>query len=154
MQSQEHCPFCEPNTNNSTFMESNLFRALYNKAPILPGHSLVVPKRHITSIMDLNDVEACEIIGFSRDVVKMLMKAFQASGFDWTIQEGIDAGQTVEHLHLHLIPRKHNDLTSPGDWYPMLVESEKSGIIDSESRSQLTPDEMESIVNHLKNLGI
>lgn len=153
MQSQKDCPFCEPNVLGSTFLESKSFRAIYNIAPILPGHSLVVPKRHITSIMDLDPDESADLIHFSKDVVRLLLKAFNASGFDWTIQEGIDAGQTVEHLHLHLIPRKPKDLPNPGDWYPLLVKAENPEVIDSQNRSRISTVEMEGIIRHLKKVA-
>lgn len=153
MQTQKDCPFCEPNVLDSTFLESKFFRAMYNIAPILPGHSLVVPKRHITSIMDLDADESAEIIHFSKNVVRLLLKAFDASGFDWTIQEGNDAGQTVEHLHLHLIPRKPKDLPNPGDWYPMLMKAENPEMIDSQNRSRISASEMDGIIRHLKKVA-
>lgn len=86
---------------------------------------------------------------FSRNITKMLLELFKSSGFDWTIQEGEDAGQSVPHLHLHLIPRKSNDLPQPGDWYPLLRESE-SEIIDSRTRARLLPDEMNLIVSEIQ----
>jgi len=86
---------------------------------------------------------------FSRDTVKILLEVFEVSGFNWTIQEGEEAGQTVPHLHLHLIPRKPNDLPQPGDWYPLMRESE-SKIIDSGARPRLTIDEMKTIVSKIR----
>ena len=143
------CVFCQPKTQGNQFMQSNDFLAIYNLSPILPGHSLVIPKWHATSLMDLSDSELSEITLFARDVVKVLMRAFHAAAFNWTIQEGAEAGQSVPHLHLHLIPREENDLPGPGNWYPLLKKNEEE-IIDSESRPKLSPQEMTAIAERLR----
>ena len=145
------CPFCREEVQADHFAGSDNFLALYNLAPILPGHSLVIPRRHILSLMDLDDRELCELTLFSRDVVKILQKAFGSRAFDWTIQEGLEAGQTIPHLHLHIIPRVQGDLPQPGDWYPLLEQSEAE-IIDSEARPKLTEDEMRAIVRRLREI--
>lgn len=150
-----NCPFCHPNVEDDTFMESENFRAIYNISPILPGHSLVIPKQHLQSLIDLSDAALCEMMLFARSVVKVLLRAFEVSAFNWTIQEGTEAGQTIPHLHLHLIPRQDNDLKHPGDWYPLLRErlNNHSEIIDSESRTKLTRDERRIIVIHLRQVA-
>jgi bis(5'-adenosyl)-triphosphatase len=149
---QPLCPFCEPNVDAATFAGSEHFRAVYDISPILPGHSLVTPKRHVTSLMDLSEPELGEMMVFSRQVLKVLLLAFQGQGFDWTIQEGKVAGQSVPHLHLHLLPRKENDLPQPGDWYPLLRDSLNGDVIDSEKRPRLGREEMGRIVRHLRQV--
>lgn len=150
----ENCPFCNSEVSDATFAESENFRAIYNIAPILPGHSLIIPKWHIQSLMYLSDNELCEMMIFGRNVVAKLLAAFKAQAFNWTIQEGEEAGQTVPHLHLHLhlIPRKTKDLPQPGDWYPLLQNNINNhvDVIDSETRLRLTPEEIKKIVSHLK----
>jgi bis(5'-adenosyl)-triphosphatase len=143
------CPFCRDEVQAAHFAASDHFLALYNLAPILPGHSLVVPRRHILSLMELGDPELCELTLFSRDIVKVLQKAFGSRSFDWTIQEGVEAGQTIPHLHLHLIPRTQGDLSQPGDWYPLMQQSEAE-IIDSAARPRLSEHDMMSIVLKLR----
>ena len=146
------CPFCNPDRRRAQFAEAGNFLAIYNIAPILPGHSLIIPRWHVQSLMELDDDEICEMVLFSRNVVRLLQKVFGATGFNWTIQEGEEAGQTVPHLHLHLIPRMPGDLPRPGDWYPKLVESEEK-IIDSEARPRLTPEQMDRIVSKIKEVA-
>lgn len=146
------CPFCGPEIAADTFMESRHYRAIYNVAPILPGHSLIVPKRHVTSMLALTDEEACEMTLFGRHVVKVLLRAFKAGAFNWTIQEGNEAGQSVPHMHLHLIPRLPDDLPTPGDWYPLLRESSR-GLIDSEERPRLAPSERQAIVRRIRAIA-
>ena len=146
------CPFCGTNIRETVFAESKNFCAIYNIAPILPGHSLIIPKRHLESLMDLSDSELCEMMIFGREVVRILLRAFDVAAFNWTIQEGEEAGQTVPHLHIHLIPREPNDLPRPGDWYPLLRKSQ-SETIDSESRPRLTPHEMKEIVARIRQVA-
>ncbi len=141
------CPFCHPDIKKYNFSTSKNFLAIYNKKPILPGHSLIIPKSHYTSLLDLPIDMIGEMMEFSVRAVKILMKAFKAEAFDWTIQDGIAAGQTVPHLHLHLIPRVTNDLPSPGDWF---MELEKQKVIDSEQRVALSEDQMVEMVNHIR----
>ncbi len=146
------CPFCDPAIEAATFATNDHFRAVYNLAPILPGHSLVMPKRHVESLLDLTDSEAGEMMVFARQVVQTLLQAFHGRAFDWTIQEGVEAGQSVPHLHLHLIPRKAEDLPAPGDWYPVLMDSLNIDAIDSPKRPTLSREEMGRIVAHLREV--
>ena len=148
-QQNTDCLFCHDEVQTTHFAASDNFLAIYNLAPILPGHSLIIPRGHILSLMELSDRELCELTLFSRDMVKVLQKAFGNRSFDWTIQDGLEAGQTIPHLHLHLIPRGQGDLSQPGDWYPLLEQSE-SEIIDSASRQKLTEHDMWTIVNKLR----
>lgn len=147
MEPPSTCPFCNP--GDAAFAESENFRALYNIAPILPGHSLVVPKRHVESLMALTETELTELMVFSRWISTILKRAFGASGFNWTIQEGPEAGQTVAHLHTHLIPRAAGDLPKPGDWYERMIETEGPRA-DSPSRPRITPAEMKEVVRRIR----
>ncbi len=136
------CPFCAGSIADTSFLESPRFRAIVNVAPILPGHSLIVPKWHVESLLALSDDEIAEMVSLSRDAVELLMRAYGSDGFDWTIQESEAAGQSVAHLHLHLIPRTHGDLPEPGDWYPRLI--------DDRERVRLSDDEMRRIARRLR----
>jgi len=116
------CPFCATGISELSFMESDRFRAVVNIAPILPGHSLIVPKRHVESLLALDDGEVAEMVKLSRGAIALLARVHRSDGFDWTIQESEAAGQSLPHLHLHLIPRMKGDLPDPGEWYRLLIE--------------------------------
>jgi bis(5'-adenosyl)-triphosphatase len=147
-----HCPFCGNNFAAKAFMSNNHFLAVYNIAPVLPGHTLVVPRCHATSLNDLSEEEISGLFLFARQVTTLLTKAFGGSGFDWSIQDGKPAGQTVPHLHLHIVVRKENDLNTPGDWYP-LVEKVNNTLLESFDRRQLTDAEYNRITDYLRSLN-
>lgn len=149
---KNNCPFCQKDISEIAFLENENFYAIYNIAPILPGHSLIIPKKHKFSLFELNEEELKQFILLGQKAGKVLSKAFNVDAFNWSIQEREVAGQSVPHLHMHVIPRKKGDLKSPGDWYPMLEEKFYSKHIDSKERSQLTREQMVKIVMHLKEI--
>jgi diadenosine tetraphosphate (Ap4A) HIT family hydrolase len=83
MTAEADCPFCHPDIKRSVFAEEGKFWAIYNIAPILPGHCLVIPKTHVDSVMSLSEEELGQFIIFARQVTKTILQAFDASGFDW-----------------------------------------------------------------------
>ena len=145
---KKDCPFCAPLVFDACFAETRNFRAIYNIAPVLPGHCMIIPKKHTLSYLDLPEELMTEMVSFSRKVVRTLMKAFNQTAFDWTIQEGLAAGQTIDHLHIHIIPRKSGDLPEPGDWYPRLLKNNDE-LIDSHIRSKYSREELKNISRHL-----
>ncbi len=143
------CPFCNPAVLDYAFLESDKFLAVYNIAPVLPGHSLIITRAHQTSIMELPDDELCEFVRFSRRAVRVLAHVFHTESFNWTLQEKEEAGQTIAHMHIHILPRKPEDLPEPGEWYPRLINN-MDGIIDSTKRPRLNQTEMKIIIERLK----
>jgi bis(5'-adenosyl)-triphosphatase len=145
-----NCPFCATEIKNSVFSESENFLAIYNVAPILPGHTLVVPKKHITSMLDLPDTGLSEMMLFAKKVTHILLEVFNSDSFNWSVQDNSAAGQTVSHLHLHIVPRFEGDMPNPGDWYPKIDNNYKE-MLDSKSRSKLSQNQMEKIVLKLRD---
>ena len=142
------CPFCRPDIQKNAFAASGSFLALYNKAPILPGHTLIIPGVHIESLRSLTDDQISVFFRFAREVTETLLSYFHADAFDWSIQDNTAAGQTVPHLHLHIIIRHTADLPAPGDWYPLLDAWEKRG---SDDRPQLSANDYEKITARLRS---
>jgi bis(5'-adenosyl)-triphosphatase len=147
---EETCPFCQPDIREITFLESANFRAICNRAPILPGHSLLIPIRHLARLEDLPAEWGQEFFDLSIEATRLLKKAFKADGINWTIQDGFSAGQTVNHLHLHLIPRHQGDFPDPGDWYPAFQKSEQENI-DSNLRPIHQLQELKHIASYLRS---
>lgn len=147
-------PFADPAIRKAAFLESAHFLVICNIAPILPGHSLVIPKREVKSLHELSDAEVTEMVLTSRRALRILAAAFHTPDFDWTIQEGVWAGQTIPHLHLHLVPRRKGDLPEPGDWYPELQKGYEGQQMDSADRPRLSEEEMQQIVTRLREIGL
>jgi len=81
--------------------------------PISPGHTLVIPKRHIGSFFDLTADEREDLMALLERAKALLDVEFQPDGYNIGINDGPSAGQTVPHLHIHLIPRYKADLPDP-----------------------------------------
>lgn len=130
------CIFCKKSVVEKSFYSTRNFSALYNIAPILPGHTLIIPNKHYQSLSELPESKLGEMMIFARKITEVLKTVFKCDGFDWTIQDGVSAGQTVPHLHLHIIPRKPFDLPENNEWYSKIPENE-SRLLDSQQRSRM-----------------
>ena len=110
----------------------------------------VIPKRHVVRLADLSEAEAHEVVPFVIKVNRILSELFKTQDFDISIQDGIAAGQTVMHLHIHIIPRILGDLPNAGDWYDLLYNDDKN-VIDSAMRPKLSKEKLNNITLRLKN---
>ena len=144
----KNCIFCSKRVSGKSFFANSKFSAIYNIAPVLTGHSLVIPNKHYTSLSELSDDELGEMMVFARKVTSVLVEVFLCDGFDWTIQDGVSAGQTVPHLHLHIIPRKLNDMAATDEWYSKIPKNEKQ-MLDSGQRERLSDHEYDAMTEKL-----
>lgn len=145
-----NCPFCNPRVIEMQFIDNQYFYAIYNHSPILPGHSLIIPKNHVERFGDLQTELSSALFPFTQKVMSVLQQAFNVADFDLTIQDGAKAGQTIPHLHLHVIPRYINDLPNPGDWYPIFRKHENNELIDSFNRPKIPIEKLNEITSYLK----
>ena len=105
-----NCPFCEyNNVKNITVIENDLAFAFPTNIPIVPGHILVCPKRHVKYYEDLTGEEKVAIEELRHELKKALKKTFGAEGFNYAWNEDKAGGQSVSHFHLHVVPRKEGD---------------------------------------------
>lgn len=81
--------------------------------PISRGHTLVIPRRHVGSFFELTTEERYEMLALLDQAKADLDREFNPDGFNIGINDGAAAGQTVPHLHIHLIPRYKGDLEDP-----------------------------------------
>jgi len=144
----EGCLFCQKEIVEKSFYRTKRFSAIYNIAPVLPGHSLIIPNHHYESLFELSEDELGEMMVFARKITSVLITVFVCDGFDWTIQDGVSAGQTVPHLHLHIVPRKSYDLSEKNEWYRKIQQNEAQ-LLDSEHRERLSDVEYNSITKRL-----
>jgi histidine triad (HIT) family protein len=110
---QHHsCPFCnEENVHYQGFYESKNVIALFNYRPVLEGHSLIIPKRHVEKFEDLTSQELIEIGECIRKTHLAFKDVYHKDDYLLVLQNGKNGGQTVPHVHFHMIPRG-SELTS------------------------------------------
>ena len=81
--------------------------------PVSPGHTLLIPKRHTGSFFELAEQERTDLLALLDRAKRVLDAELQPQGYNIGINDGAAAGQTVPHLHVHLIPRFEGDLPDP-----------------------------------------
>ncbi|OGE53643.1 hypothetical protein PENARI_c007G09045 [Penicillium arizonense] len=96
------------------FLQTPLTFALVNLKPILPGHVLVSPRRVVPRVADLTPAETSDLFLTVRRVGRMVERVYGASSLNIAVQDGVHAGQSVPHVHAHVIPRKVADLDHRG----------------------------------------
>jgi ATP adenylyltransferase len=107
------CPFCDPSPKR-ILEENSLALVIQDAYPVSDDHALVIPKRHVASYMELTRPErnACDqLLLATKESIERHDSS--VSGFNIGINDGEDAGQTVFHCHIHLIPRRQGDVETP-----------------------------------------
>ncbi len=107
------CPFCSPG-KLEVIAHSRNFYVINDNSPVTPGHCLIIPYRHIANPLELNPEEITEVWQLIQDMRKKLLADDSSiSGFNVGFNSGHDAGQTIFHTHIHLIPRRCGDVEKP-----------------------------------------
>ncbi|MDD5169518.1 MAG: HIT family protein [Syntrophales bacterium] len=106
------CPFCIL-TSSILVLTNNDSVAVYDRHPVSPGHALIIPRRHIASLFDATSEERASLLELLARTRELLLKEFNPDGFNIGINDGTMAGQTILHLHIHLIPRYAGDMPDP-----------------------------------------
>ena len=106
------CPFCALPPSRIV-LASELAVALFDAYPVSKGHALVIPRRHVKSAHDLSDPEMLEIWRLLQEMRNFISSSDAPDGFNIGVNDGAAAGQTVGHVHFHLIPRYAGDLPDP-----------------------------------------
>jgi diadenosine tetraphosphate (Ap4A) HIT family hydrolase len=81
--------------------------------PVTQGHTLVVPKRHVASLFEMPEREQEGVWALVAQVRSLLLVELRPDGFTVGLNDGVAAGQTVMHAHVHIIPRRHGDVADP-----------------------------------------
>ena len=106
------CPFCDPE-EELTFYKGERVLALYDAFPVSPGHALIVTRRHTSDWFTATPEERTELMA-ATEVARLAISArHQPDGFNIGMEIGRAAGQTIDHLHLHVIPRYAGDAVNP-----------------------------------------
>lgn len=113
------------------FVKTDYSIGFVNHRPLLPGHVLVCPLRpHIKRVCDLNSAELFDLFALVQRVQKAIETVHSTNSSTIAIQDGPEAGQSVDHLHVHLVPRKSSDFGGKTD--EIYVRLQKHDKTDSE----------------------
>ncbi|PIL32155.1 hypothetical protein GSI_06861 [Ganoderma sinense ZZ0214-1] len=118
--------FSSFDVTRQAFYRSGLAAAIVNLKPIVPGHVLVIPTRVVPRLADLKHDELASLIASVQHVGRVIERVYGADGLTVACQDGKAAGQTVPHVHFHLLPRKLQGDAFPknDDVYPAIERSE------------------------------
>ena len=107
------CLFCNSKESGIAH-ENNLAYASYDKYPVSKYHCLIIPKRHINDYFDLTDDELIACNKLIKIIKKEILDQDQSvKGFNLGTNVGKVSGQSIMHCHIHLIPRRENDVENP-----------------------------------------
>ena len=106
-----NCIFCNPQTEIIT--ETEMAYAIFDKYPVSEGHILIIPKRHVGSYFDLSVQEHTDCSIIINKIKDMLKEKYKPDGYNIGVNIGKFAGQTIEHIHIHIIPRYKGDVINP-----------------------------------------
>lgn len=112
MSDLEICPFCLPSDDRVAFV-SSLAKGIWDAFPVTEGHVLVVPHRHVATWGDLQPSEQAALIQGVNQAREMLAERYSPDGYNVGFNDGVAAGQTVPHFHVHVIPRRRGDMDDP-----------------------------------------
>lgn len=109
---ERQCCFCNTPADDVIGRTSHWF-LIEDKYPVNPGHMLVVINRHVPNCLSLSEREAYDLFQIINMARVYARKKYRATGFNIGINEGTVAGQTIPHLHVHIIPRYEGDVVDP-----------------------------------------
>ncbi len=109
---ENDCPFCDLPAERM-WIEQELVLATPDMYPAADGHTLILPRRHVGSVFELDDAELRALWSLVSQVRERLRQEHRPDGFTVGINDGLAAGQTIPHAHVHVIPRHLGDVPDP-----------------------------------------
>jgi len=107
-----NCPFCEVEESR-VILESDIGLVIRDAFPISPGHTLVIPKKHMPSFFELERADRDGLLDLLEKAKLNLDREYNPQSYNVGINDGPAAGQTIPHLHIHIIPRYRGDCEDP-----------------------------------------
>lgn len=136
MQSRYLCPFCALPAGRLLF-RNDAAVVVRDAYPVTPGHTLVIPVRHVTSFFDATPTEREAMLALLDMAQQQIQAEFGPAGYNIGINDGAAAGQTIGHLHMHLIPRYTGDRPDPRGGVRWVIP-DKADYWTARDQSQLT----------------
>lgn len=109
----ESCPFCLVEQGREIIASTSLSLAFFDGFPVSPGHALIIPRRHVASFFDLSEEERQDLLSLLDRVKCIVDEKYHPDGYNIGVNVGAAAGQSVFHVHMHLIPRYVGDVQNP-----------------------------------------
>jgi diadenosine tetraphosphate (Ap4A) HIT family hydrolase len=128
------CPFCEP-SDDRLFAQNALALALWDGFPVTSGHALIISRRHIASWFDTSESERSALFALVDAAKSIIDPIHRPDGYNIGINIGAAAGQTVFHVHIHLIPRFVGDVEDPRGGVRHVIPSKANYKADLDCRS-------------------
>ena len=110
----EECLFCKwKNEKEKIILENEVSFAVFDEFAVSKGHIIFMTKRHVKDFFETTREERIAIFELIDEAKKMIDKKYNPSGYNIGMNCGVSAGQSVMHIHVHLIPRYDGDVENP-----------------------------------------
>lgn len=136
---KDDCIFCKiakGDIPSATIYESSDFKCILDVAPANKGHALIITKEHYDNIFQLDAETAAKIFSFATVAAKAIKEETGCEGMNVLQNNGAVAGQTVNHFHLHLVPRNRGDGVNMS-WTPKDTDSEEQKVLAKAIKSRI-----------------
>lgn len=110
MSEHKDCPFCG---KPKKVIQNDLAFAHYDSYPVNPGHCLVIAHRHVAGYFEATAEEKAAIWALVDEMKGIIDAEYQPDGYNVGVNIGVAAGQSIPHLHIHMIPRYKGDIENP-----------------------------------------
>ena len=112
--SDKECFFCNKAKKEAVYSSNFLYVVRDNKFPVTKHHTLIATHRHVSDFFDLNKEELSDLAKILKNQRQLLLNLDKnITGFNVGVNAGVDAGQSIMHCHIHLIPRRKGDVDNP-----------------------------------------
>lgn len=109
---KENCPFCLEK-DSRLIIENELAFAIFDIFPVSKGHCLVITKRHIPDFFEVTPEEISALFSLVKEMKTIIEEKYHPAGYNIGVNVNETAGQTVPHVHIHIIPRYNGDVENP-----------------------------------------
>ena len=110
---ENNCPFCKAESEREIIAYTSLSIAFFDGFPVSPGHALIIPRRHVASFFDLTKDEQQDMFKLADCVKSIIDEKYHPDGYNVGVNVGEAAGQSIFHVHMHIIPRYKGDVSNP-----------------------------------------
>lgn len=122
----KNCPFCKVESEREIIASTSLSIAFFDGYPVSQGHVLIIPRRHVASFFDLAENEQLDMLMLAKRVKGIIDEMYHPDGYNIGVNDGEAAGQSVFHVHMHVIPRYKGDVPNPRGGVRGVIPSKQS----------------------------